>query len=222
MHFPEYADLLNRRFDHRKKSLLKCALLLHDIGKPLCETRDSSGNIHFFGHEKFGSTLAGKIGKRLRFSNHETEYLIFMIRNHPRPHQLFLAAQNQTLTDKGIARFFMTCEKNALDILLHAVADFQAKKEAFENRSIKAFIRFITELIDRYVTHCVPVQSAATLISGRDLIGVLHLKPSPLFKTILSQVKEARLAGHIANRDEALALARTIALKKKNGTRPGN
>ena len=214
-YFPEHTNPLNCWFDNRKNPLLKCAMLLHDIGKPLCETRDKSGNIHFWGHEKTGSILAEKIVKRLRFSNHEIEYIVFMVRNHLRPLSLFLARQNQTLTDRGIARFFMKCDKNALDILLHAVADFQTKKEAFEDGGIKAFIRFINELIQVYFTRYLPVRTAKPLLSGRDLIEVLNLKPSPLFKTILSRVEEAHLAGDVGNRDEALALARTIVLNKK-------
>jgi poly(A) polymerase len=214
-YFPDYTDPLNHCFDHRKKPLLKCAILLHDIGKPLCETQDNSGNIHFFGHEKTGSILADNIGKRLRFSNDEIETIVFMVRNHLRPLSLFLARQNQTLTHRGIARFFMTCEKNAPDILLHAVADFQAKKEAFENGGIKTFIRFINELLQLYFSRYLPVRSAKPLITGRDLIEMLHLTPSPLFKTILSRVAEARLAGDVGNRDEALALARNIATGRK-------
>ncbi|MFO7670567.1 MAG: HD domain-containing protein, partial [Bacteroidales bacterium] len=66
--FPEYADPLNHWFDPPRKPLLKCAVLLHDIGKPLCETRDESGNAHFFGHPRTGSMLAEEIGRRLRFS----------------------------------------------------------------------------------------------------------------------------------------------------------
>jgi hypothetical protein len=215
VHFPDHSTLLNNWFDHRKKSLLKCALLLHDIGKPLCETRDKSGNIHFIGHEKTSAILAEKIGTRLRFSNHEIETIIFVIRNHLLPLSLFMARQNQTLTEKGIARFFMHCKNYALDILLHAVADSQAKKKASEDDNTKTFAYFIRELIDQYFNRYLPVESAMPLISGRDLIEKLHLKPSPMFKTILSQVKEAHLTGHVGNRDDALALARTILLNKE-------
>jgi tRNA nucleotidyltransferase/poly(A) polymerase len=214
---PEYAAPLNHWLGHRKKILLKWAVLLHDIGKPLCEARDGSGNIHFWGHEKTGSILAGEIGKRLKFSNHEIHYIVFMVRNHLRPLSLFIARQNQTLTNRGIARFFMTCEENALDVLLHAVADFQAKKEAFEDGGKNKFIHFIKELIHQYFTRYLPLRSDAPIISGRDLIAVLHLKPSPMFKTILSRVAEARLAGHILTRDDALTLARDIAGGKKSG-----
>jgi poly(A) polymerase len=214
-HFPEYAGPLDRWFAPPKKSLLKCAILLHDIGKPLCETRKKFGGIHFLGHEKTGSVLAEKIAKRLRFSNHEIETIVFIIRNHLRPLSLFLARQNQTLTHRGITRFFMKCEKNAIDILLHAVADFQAKKEAAEDDGIKAFVRFINELIQHYFTRYLPIRSAKSLLSGRDLIDELHLNPSPIFATILSRVEEAHLAGHIVTRDEALRLAREIVFNKK-------
>jgi tRNA nucleotidyltransferase/poly(A) polymerase len=209
---PDHANQLNRWFNRSKKSLLKCALLLHDIGKPLCKIRDQSGIVHFIGHEKTGALMAGKIGSRLKFSNHEIDTIVFVIRNHLRPLSLFMARQKQTLTPKGIARFFMHCQKNAVDILLHAVADSRAKNQDHQESSTKAFTSFIKELIDHYFTRYLPLQSEKPLITGRDLIEELHLQPSPLFKTILSQVREAHLAGHIANRGEALTLARAITM----------
>jgi tRNA nucleotidyltransferase/poly(A) polymerase len=213
--FPEYAVPLNHWFDQRRKPLIKCAVLLHDIGKPLCETRDESGNAHFLGHPKTGSMLAREIGRRLRFSAHEIDYITFMVRSHSRPLSLFTARRNKTLTDRGIAGFFIGCGPHAPDVLLHAVADAQAKNRVKEDSGAKVFADFINELMHRYFTRCLPIQTAPALISGRDLIEILHLRPSALFKTILSRVAKARLAGDVATRDEALRLASSIAAAKK-------
>ena len=47
-----------------------------------------------------------------------------------------------------------------------------------------------------------------------DLIHEFGLKPSPSFKSILSQVEEAKLSNQISNRSEALALVKKILVER--------
>lgn len=58
--------------------------------------------------------------------------------------------------------------------------------------------------------HCRPT------VSGKDL-KQMGLKPGPLFKVILDQVRDARLDGQVASREEELALARQL-LNKEDGS----
>ncbi len=48
-----------------------------------------------------------------------------------------------------------------------------------------------------------PTAKVPALVSGRDLIE-LGLKPGPLFKTLLSEIKEEQMEGRIPSREEAL------------------
>jgi len=50
----------------------------------------------------------------------------------------------------------------------------------------------------------------APFIDGEDLIG-LGLSPGPIFKRVLDHVYRAQLEGTVANKDEAMTLARTQA-----------
>ena len=120
--------------------------------------------------------------------------------------------RRQNLTSRGIARFFLKCEAQTIDILLHAVADMQAKKEKSDHDDTEDFIRFVEMLIHRYYSRYLPMQSQQPLITGKDLIQILHLTPSPLFKTILSRVEESRLSGHVTDKQGALRLAKGIAM----------
>jgi poly(A) polymerase len=61
------------------------------------------------------------------------------------------------------------------------------------------------------IEHVVPVQSEAPLLTGRDLIDVLHLQPGPVFRKILAAVEEARMTGEVGGADDALRLARKMA-----------
>ncbi|MBU0768531.1 MAG: polynucleotide adenylyltransferase, partial [Proteobacteria bacterium] len=53
-----------------------------------------------------------------------------------------------------------------------------------------------------------PLSDEPPLITGRDLIHVFGLTPSPLFRKILDIVDDAKLTKTIKNRSEALELIR--------------
>jgi len=195
--------------DTFKGALLKCSILLHDIGKPLARTIDKKGNIHFYGHGKKSADMTKNIVHRLRFSNHEASYIDFIIRNHIRPLFLFIAHQNKTITQKGITRFFLKCGKYAPDLLIHTMADIKGKGNKNDERN-EAFINFAKEMVKYYFSYFQPEKSKPSLITGRDLINDFALAPSPLFKKILRRVEEARISKKINNKDEAMALVKKI------------
>jgi len=188
-----------------KTALLKCAILLHDIGKPLVKTTDDAGNSHFYGHCKKSAEMVKTISKRLKFSTFETNYLNFIIRNHLKPLSIFTAHQKKTLTTKGLTRFFIKCGDNLPDLLLHAVADNKGKGD--NNGELnKKFIKFAKDLIFKFYSVFKPIESKPPLITGYDLINEFGLTPSPLFKSILDLVEYARLSEKIKSRQEALRL----------------
>ncbi|MBW2250378.1 MAG: HD domain-containing protein, partial [Deltaproteobacteria bacterium] len=195
--------------DTFKGALLKCSILLHDIGKPSAKTTDSTGNIHFYGHGKKSADMTKNIVSRLRFSNHEASYIDFIIRNHIRPLFLFIAHQNKTITQKGITRFFLKCGKYAPDLLIHTMADIKGKGNKGDERN-EAFINFAKEMVKYYFSYFQAAKSKPPLITGRDLINNFALAPSPLFKNILRRVEEARISKKINNKDEALALVKKL------------
>ena len=103
----EISSQIHLSFNDVKTALLKCAILLHDIGKPAVKTTDNEGNSHFHGHCKESAEMARKISTRLKFSTFEKNYIDFIIRNHLKPLSLFTALQKKTLTPKGLTRFFI-------------------------------------------------------------------------------------------------------------------
>lgn len=209
--------MLNNKFppeiyqdiDRSKATLLKYAILLHDIGKTSTKTVDSRGNIHFYGHGQKGADMANKISKRLKLSTRETCYIDFIIRNHIRTLFLFTAHKKKTLTRKSLTRFFIKCGDNTSDLLLHTIADIKGKGNE-ENERDKVFIEFAKEILHDFFSGFKPIAKESPFITGYDLINKFGLTPSPVFKTILSHVKEAKLSGKIKNRQEALKLAEEI------------
>jgi tRNA nucleotidyltransferase/poly(A) polymerase len=204
---PDTFAQIRQYVQKNRPALMKCAILLHDIGKPRVKSTDSNGRTHFYGHARKSADLARKISRKLRFSNHEKQFIDFIIRNHMRPLFLFTAHEKKTLTPKSITRFYKKCGDNTPALLLHAIADIKAKQNRTDQKNI-ALISFFKKMIYDFFYRFKPRINEPPLITGRDLIEIFGLSPSPLFKTILDRVDEAKLTDTIKNRTEALALAK--------------
>ncbi len=205
---PLPAEALTEAVSQQQRIWLKTAILLHDSGKPRVQSSDENGDIHFYGHERAGAPIAAEVCQRLRCSNAETRFIEFVVQHHLRPLFLFTAKNKQTLSQKGITRFFLACGPWTPHLLLHALADHYGKGGQPLDGGFPAFV---DELARQYFREFKPRSELAPLLTGRDLIEQLGLAPSPLFKRILGRVQEGQLAGRIQDKAEALAAARQMA-----------
>jgi len=193
--------------------MLKFAMLLHDIGKPLTRAGQNGSSVHFYGHQKQGALLVGTIADRLRCSLTEKKQLCFLVENHMRPMQLFLLDRHLRMTPRARARFFVKCGQQAPDILLMALADHGGKSASGHSPS-GGFTTFILDLFDQYRHGARRRLEMPLPINGHDLIHDLGLHPSPLFSHILAEIREALLTGAVTDRASALALSAEIAGRK--------
>ena len=210
---PGIQDQISRYVSDSKALLLKWAILFHDIGKPTARAVGENGKIHFFDHACLSADKAKRIAERLKFSTRDMKYIDNIIRHHMQPLFLFTAAEHGTLTKKGMVRFFAKCGDDSPGIILHAVADMWAKVKT-SNRDTQAFTGFVKEMIREFLSGFMPLTSRPPLITGDDLIHEFGLSPSPLFKTILSRVEEARLLEQIKTKPEAFDCVRAILRNK--------
>jgi putative nucleotidyltransferase with HDIG domain len=204
-----------RAMDHFSDSgnppLLKCAALLHDIGKPAARTTDENGRIHFYGHEQIGADMAGGICRNLRFSNSHARYLDIIIRNHLRPLMLFTAYQRARLSPRAVNRFFLKAGRHSIDMLLLAVADALGKAAKSD---ADGFIAFADTLIATYIDRFSPDIATPNPINGHDVMSAFDLPPSPLIGEILAFINEQRLLQTISSRDEALDRAKKFLMRR--------
>ncbi|MBW2019784.1 MAG: CCA tRNA nucleotidyltransferase [Deltaproteobacteria bacterium] len=203
--WPEYAEPIRSYLESNRKVLLKWAGLLHDIGKPATRSIDPSGRLRFLAHEKKGAQIARCLCSRLRMSGQERSYLELIVQNHLHPLLLFNARQRGTLTTRGIVRFVRKYQDDVIGLLIHSMADQRAKPgqgTEFEG----AFMAFLKEVFQKYLTDLKPRMMAPRLITGKDLIKHFGLAPSKLFAKLLQKVEEARLNREIRTREEALEL----------------
>jgi poly(A) polymerase len=204
---PDISTKMCRLIEKTRPALIKCAILIHDIGKPLAKTIDSGGKCHFYGHAQKSAQMAQTIGQRLRFSNYEQKFIHCIVRHHMMPLSLFAAFEKKLSIEKGILRFYRKSGDNTPFVLLTAMADTKAKHQEMTSKS-KDFISFIEKLIYDYFMIYQNLIDKPPLITGHDLIHVFDLTPSPLFKKILDLVEGARLIHTVKNRSDALELVR--------------
>jgi tRNA nucleotidyltransferase/poly(A) polymerase len=204
---PDISTEICRYIEKTRPALIKCAILIQDIGKPLTKTLDSGGKCRFYGHARKSAQMAQTIGQRLRFSNHEQRFIHCIVRHHMTPLSLFTAYGKKTGTQKGIVRFYKKCGNHSPAVLLAAMADTKAKRHKMTSQSNDS-ISFIEYLIHDYFTRYLALNDTPPLITGHDLIRVFGLAPSPLFTKILDLVDDAKLTHTVKNRSEALELVK--------------
>src|SRR5206468_8460338 len=75
--------LLLEKLRHSCPPTLAWGALLHDVGKPPT-FRVAPDRIRFDGHVDVGVKMAEEICRRLRFSNHDTDQILALVKNHMR------------------------------------------------------------------------------------------------------------------------------------------
>ena len=213
-------DRLFQDVDATRATLLKWAILFHDIGIPTTQTLTEEKTAHFYNHalksaamapkHAFKSAaMARKICQRLRFSRRQADPIELIITNHWQPFVLFQAQQEKIPFQKTFTRFFMKCRDLTPDILLHALAEFMGQKEP-QDPELKKFTDFIRTLIQNYYSDLQPRASMPPPLTGNDLINEFGLKPSAEFKRILKRIEEERLTQQVLTRRQALKLVEEL------------
>jgi tRNA nucleotidyltransferase/poly(A) polymerase len=211
-----FGDRLFQDVDAARATLLKWAVLFHNIGLPTTRTITEEQIIHFNSHTLKNAAMARKhalksaamarkICQRLRFSRRQTDTIGLIIVNHLQPFFLFRTQQKKLPVQKAFIHFFMQCRDLTPDVLLHALAEFVGKKDT-QDPGLREFTEFIRTLIQDYYLVLQPRSSLPPPLTGNDLIDEFGLKPSAHFKRILEQVDQERLTKPVLTRQQALKL----------------
>jgi putative nucleotidyltransferase with HDIG domain len=178
----------------RNKARLKLAALLHDIKKP--ETKEViEDTVHFYGHDSIGSDWFGEIGKKLKFSSKERDYISTIIKNHMRVH---LLANQKEITERAKRRLCFELGNDIIGLALFSLAD-QISTIGTEDLHL---LEVCNQIINYYFSMKDEVEMP--LLKGKDLIKHFNLTPGPFFGEILRKVQMAYEEGEIKTKEEAL------------------
>ena len=175
--------------------------LLHDVGKPAVRNQ-LEDKITFYGHEAVGARMAKEILRRLKFDNETTDKVVNIVKNHMRVHNLSKAGE------KGLRKFIREVGESMTDALIDmgqadAMGRIPVKLDDYEG--LRSRIKATKEK---------PLNRK--LISGQDVMDLLHLKPGPIVRDVLLFAKDVEddiiEQGREVTRDEVVG-----AIQRKFG-----
>lgn len=191
-----------------RRTVLKLAGLLHDIAKPQTKGPDKTGRIRFLGHSELGAEMVTDRLTRLRFSARTVSMVARMVEHHLRPSQL--RHGDEEPTPRAVHRYYRDVGDVAVDTIYLAMADYLAAKgpEIVADRWA-SHARMLANLLQAGRGQA-PATGPQRLVTGHDLMQHLKLAPGPRIGSLLEQIDEARAAGEISTREEALTLAASL------------
>jgi tRNA nucleotidyltransferase (CCA-adding enzyme) len=181
-----------------RDSIIRLAVLLHDIGKPECYAETETG-IHFYGHPETGASIADEILHRLKMSNDIISTVCTLVKYH---------ASYLGITSGGLKRLLNKIGiENARLLLKVAYADMSAHSDGAMIET-RASLEFVKSELDRIEENneCFKVTQLA--VNGKDMIA-LGFKGQEIGEK-LNMLLEAVIDGKAENERDAL-----IAFLKK-------
>ncbi len=195
----EVSDGISRR------TLLKLAALFHDIAKPRTKQVDETGRTRFPDHSEVGAEMTSQRLSQLRVGSRGVALTAKMVEHHLRPAHMMQGVEFPT--NRAIYRYFRDLEDAAVDTLYLCQADYiAAKGPEISQDDWAGHARMVAHILQ---TGLQPAVSGRIdrLVDGKELMQHFNLGPGPVIGMLLDRVEEARAAGEIATREEALALA---------------
>ena len=181
--------LLLEKLPHPCPATLGWGALLHDVGKPPT-FRVAPDRIRFDGHVDVGVKMAEEICRRLRFSNHDTDQILALVKNHMR----FAHAMQMS---EATFKKFVRMPRFEEHLELHRI-------DCESSHGDLTTYRFTREKIASMPPEAVRPRP---LVSGDDLIDAGYV-PGPKFKEILGAVEDRQLEGMLHSGDGAIEFVR--------------
>ncbi len=176
-----------------KKTIVRFATLLHDIGKAKVAEVTEEGVRTFYNHEVIGAKLASGIAKRFRLSRTNREKLFKLVRWHQ-----FSVSENQT--DKALRRFIRNVEfDNVEDMMDLRIGDrLGGGLQQPESWRLRLFRKRLKDVLKK------PFTVADLKVGGNDVMRVLKIKPGPKVGEILNKLFEEVVEDNKKNKKDYL------------------
>ena len=136
----------------RKVDLIKLGIFLHDMGKPIAQTIDDNGRVHFKKHEILGANKSLEISKMLNLSELNSAILNKYIRYHMSLLQLY---RNNNMSKEELFSIFDNVKDESIDIFIIGYVDIVSTRKLINPDEdmgiIKSYMDYaITNYIYRY------------------------------------------------------------------------
>ncbi|MBU1024218.1 HD domain-containing protein [bacterium] len=206
----ELTGIINDGFvpNRSRASLMKLALLFHDIGKPETRAIREDGKVTFIGHDKLGLKIIKPYLDYLHLSNREVHYIISLVEGHLRPG--FINLDSPALS-KAIFRFFDRFNDIGVDLVLFSIADrLAAQGEMVDDAVNEQHNQISSILLDAYFNKNKLLVRPTELANGDDLMRELSLQAGKRIGILLKVIKEGQASGEVSTYDDAIEYAKNF------------
>ena len=172
--------------------VLRCAMLLHDVGKPACFTLDQAGVGHFYGHPAASRDLADRMLRRLKCAADFRETVVRLVEWHDR---------DIPRTDKAIRRALRVLgEEDLRRLILVKRADNLGQAPEYWDR--QGELDKAEAILDRLLAEDACFSLKQLAVRGGDLLA-LGLS-GPAVGRALEDLLEKVMDGALPNERDAL------------------
>jgi len=156
--------------------LLRLAMVLHDIGKPVVVDRE----MHFYKHEVVGSTMVREWLINMKFSKQEVEYISTLVRHH------MFHFESDT-KDKTLRKWLQKVGPYWEDLIILRCADRRGNKAKAYKPMITTKMRELIERVQVLIDSGTPLFKEDLAINGDD-IQALGIPPGPVYRNIFANL----------------------------------
>ncbi len=192
---------------------LRLGALLHDVAKPLTLGRRDDGSPTFVGHDSAGAELSREILTRLRAGEKLKAHVSALARHHLR---LGFLVHETPLARRSLYRYLRATEPVEVDVTLLSVADRLATRGRKAQESIAKHVDLARAVLPAALAWRAQGRRVP-LVRGDALAAELGLGDGRELGRLLTEIDEARFAGEIGTREEALALAARLLDRTRDG-----
>ena len=211
------AESLNT--DRSVRAALFFAVLYHDIQKPATRSIENSGRIRFFDHDVKGAEVVEERARAFNLSNDEVERIAKIVANHMRFHFFSsrLEGDKQEPSRKAIYRFFRDTGEAGVDLVLLGLADLRGiQGPTLSQETWTTALNVARILLENYWEKPQETVTPPRLLDGNQLMAELGLQPGRIVGQLLEAIREGQATGKVANREQALDLAREYLKNSEN------
>ncbi len=177
--------------------LLRYAALMHDIGKPGTKKFQKGRGWTFDMHEHLGRKIVRMVGKRLRMSKDDTEYVAHLVRWHQQP----IALMDEGVTDSPVRRLIVNLEDDLDDLMNLCRSDITTGNEKKLKKRLKNY-----DVLEQRIEEVMEkdkLRAFQSPVRGEEIMELCDLKPGPTVGAIKKALEDAILDGIIPNEYEA-------------------
>jgi poly(A) polymerase len=185
---------------------LRFGALLHDIGKPATHDVRDDGRVTFVGHDRLGEEMVRQVCGRLRASERLSRFLESVTRHHL---VLGFLVHERPLDRRAVYRYLTRTSPVEVEVTLLSCADRLATRGKNAERAIDAHLELARELM-RAALEFRRTGPPPLPLRGDELAREAGIEPGPELGRVIEELREAAYAGEIADRDQAVEIARRL------------